>query len=155
MKIDEIRTIVQLMSDHDLTEFKVEAEEMHLCIKRGGEPIITAAPLAMQAMAPTPVLAAPAPASTPAPELKSSEASEALGDTIDSPIVGTFYSASAPDQPAFVSVGTQVTPETVVCIIEAMKVMNEIKAEKSGKIKKILVENAQAVEFGQPLFVLE
>jgi len=150
MKIDEIRTIVQLMSDHDLTEFKVEAEEMHLCIRRGGETVIASTPIAMQSVAPA--FAVPAPVD--ATEVKS-DASDTEGETIDSPIVGTFYSASSPDQPLFVSVGSEVTPETVVCIVEAMKVMNEIKAEKSGKIKKILVENAQAVEFGQPLFVIE
>lgn len=155
MKIDEIRTIVQLMSDHDLTEFKVEAEEMHLCIKRGGEPVIASAPISLHHMMPPPALSAPAPTATPAPAVKSTESSEVQGETIDSPIVGTFYSASAPDQPPFVSVGSVVTPDTVVCIVEAMKVMNEIKAEKSGKIKKVLVGNAQAVEFGQPLFVLE
>lgn len=146
MKIDEIRTIVQLMSDHDLTEFKVEAEEMRLCIKRGSEPIITSAPFA-------PVMPAPA-AATALADGKSETAEEPEGETIDSPIVGTFYAAPAPDQPPFAKVGDTVTPETVVCIVEAMKVMNEIKAEKSGTIKKVLVENAQAVEFGQPLFAI-
>lgn len=150
MKIDEIRSIVQLMSDHDLTEFKVEAEEMHLCIKRGSEPVISAAPMAQ--VMPAPVLAAPAPDAPPAPAVDNGD--ELDGETIDSPIVGTFYAAPAPDQDSFVSVGSTVTADTVVCIVEAMKVMNEIKAEKSGTIKKILVDNAQAVEFGQPLFVI-
>lgn len=149
MKIDEIRAIVQLMSDHDLTEFNVEAEEMHLCIKRGKEAIISNAAPVM------PMPSMPAQAAAPAVESADSAPEEAEGETIDSPIVGTFYSAPGPDQPAFVSVGDAVTPETVVCIVEAMKVMNEIKAEKSGTIKKVLVENAQAVEFGQPLFVIE
>ena len=154
MKIDEIKTIVQLMSDHDLTEFKVEAEEMHLCIKRGGEPVITAAAPAVAApVMPAPALAAPAPEAPAAPAVES-KGDEIDGETIDSPIVGTFYGAPAPDQDNFVSVGSTVTPDTVVCIVEAMKVMNEIKAEKSGTIKKILVDNAQAVEFGQPLFVI-
>ena len=155
MNVDEIRTIVKLMSDHDLTEFKIEAEEMHLCIKRGGDGTTTSIPIAMQGATPPPVFAQ-APAAPPVPEVQSSKSDDdSTGKTIDSPIVGTFYTSPAPDQPNFVSVGDTVTPETVVCIVEAMKVMNEIKAEKSGTIKKILVENALPVEFGQPLFVLE
>ena len=151
MKIDEIKSIVQLMAEHDLTEFKVEAEEMHLCIKRGGEPVVAPATTILSA----PSLAAPAPA--PPPVSTDTEEQNKVVDekTIDSPIVGTFYTAPAPEQDPFVSVGSSVSPDTVVCIIEAMKVMNEIKAEKSGTIKKVLVDNAQAVEFGQPLFVIE
>ncbi|MBN1863653.1 MAG: acetyl-CoA carboxylase biotin carboxyl carrier protein [Victivallales bacterium] len=146
MKIEEIRAIVNLMSDHDLTEFKIEAEEMRLCIRRGHEQVLSGMPHGYS-------LPAAPPAAAPTLQ-ESKSADEEMAETIDSPIVGTFYAASAPDQPAFVSVGTKVTPDTVVCIIEAMKVMNEIKAEKSGTIKKILVENAHAVEFGQPLFVI-
>ena len=141
------------MSDHDLTEFKVEAEEMHLCIKRGSEPVITTTQILPSMMA-APALAAPAPDAPTAPAVEE-KSDDSEGETIDSPIVGTFYGAASPDQPAFVSVGSTVTPDTVVCIVEAMKVMNEIKAEKSGVIKKVLVDNTQAVEFGQPLFVIE
>ena len=148
MKIDEIRTIVQLMSKHELTEFKIEAEEMRLCIKRGGEGII-AAPL-HQMVAPASVAAA-----SQVVEATATAPAEADRNTIDSPIVGTFYSASSPELESFVSIGTRVSPDTVVCIVEAMKVMNEIKAEKSGVVKEILVDNAQPVEFGQPLFVIE
>ena len=152
MKIEEIKTIVQLMSEHDLTEFNVEAEEMRLCIKRGGEQIVQIA----HQPAVSPIHPAPMPAAAPHPQnsAQNEDSSEESGETITSPIVGTFYSAPAPDQPAFVKVGDTVTPDTVVCIVEAMKVMNEIKAEKSGVIKKILIENAQPVEFGQPLFLL-
>lgn len=148
MKIEEIKTVVEMMSAHDLTEFKVEDGEVRLCIKRGGETII-AAPAMAQQMA-MPVAVAPAPIAP----VENSE-SEVLGESIDSPIVGTFYSSPSPEVDAFVAVGSAVTPDTVVCIVEAMKVMNEIKAEKSGVIKKILIDNAQAVEFGQPLFILE
>ncbi len=150
MKIDEIKTIVQMMSEHDLTEFKIEAEEMILCLRRGSQregalPMVQmAAPAPLPAAAPAPAAAAPAPAPAAKPR-----------NTIDAPIVGTFYRAASPDSPAFAKVGDTVTPETVVCIIEAMKVMNEIKAEKSGVVKEVLVENAQPVEFGQPLFVIE
>ncbi|HBC88057.1 MAG TPA: acetyl-CoA carboxylase, biotin carboxyl carrier protein [Lentisphaeria bacterium] len=160
MEIEKIKTIVELMSDHDLTEFKIESDDMHLCIRRGNshpgmmtvthtqQPVITTMPAA-------------APASQPPAETgdaKSGAASKvetAKRETIDSPIVGTFYRAPSPDAESFVKTGSKVNPDTVVCIIEAMKVMNEIKAEKSGTIKEILVENAKPVEFGQPLFVIE
>ncbi|MDR0933371.1 MAG: acetyl-CoA carboxylase biotin carboxyl carrier protein [Victivallales bacterium] len=152
MKIEEIKTIVKLMSDHDLTEFKIEAEEYNLCIRRGGN----APTQILTHVAPAPV-AAVAPASTPAasnpvamPEAPAQEAAE----TIDSPLVGTFYRASSPDAKPFVKIGDKVTADTVVGIIEAMKVMNEIKAEKSGVIKEIVVENGQPVEYGEALFVI-
>jgi len=114
-----------------------------------------AQPAAPQVVAPTPA-PAPAPAEAasaagPAPH----SAPAAKGPTIDSPMVGTFYSASNPDSPPFVKPGDSVTADTVVCIVEAMKVFNEIKAEKSGKVKAVLVNNGDAVEFGQPLFELE
>ena len=152
MKIDEIKTIVKLMSENDLTEFKIEAEDMHLCIKRGGQ---NANPIIAQTL--SPVVAAPAPVAAPVSAPAASAPAEPAkpGQTIDSPIVGTFYRSSAPGVEAFVKVGSKVEPDTTVCIIEAMKVMNEIKAEKSGVIKEILVENGQPVEYGQPLFVIE
>ena len=149
MKIEEIRSIVELMSQHDLTEFKIEAEECNLCIRRGSAvsvaaPVVMAAPAA-PAAAPAAVSAAPAEAAAPA----------APQETIDAPLVGTFYRSPSPDAKAFVSVGDKVNADTVIGIIEAMKVMNEIKAEKTGVIRDILVENGSAVEFGQPLFVIE
>ncbi len=149
MKIDEIKTIVELMANNDLTEFKIEAEECNLCIKRGGDnvPVIqhVAAPMAAQ-MAPmaSPVALANDTASTV----------DVDAETIDSPIVGTFYSSSSPEAPAFVKIGDSVGPDTVVCIVEAMKVMNEIKAEKSGVIKEILIDDAAPVEYGQSLFII-
>jgi len=150
--IDEIKTVVELMSAHDLTEFKIEADDMHLCIRRGSDQQVTM----VQAPMAAPMTAAPvAPVAAPAATADAPAAEAGIsGETIDSPIVGTFYEASSPDSPAFASVGDKVTADTVVCIIEAMKVMNEIKAEKSGVIKEVLVDNAQPVEFGQPLFVI-
>ena len=154
MKIEEIKTIIKLMSENDLTEFKIEAEDMHLCLKRGGQLpgsqiiIPATAPATVQAAAPASVPAA-APAAAPAAPASASRS------TVDAPIVGTFYRSPSPDAQAFVQVGDKVKPDTTVCIIEAMKVMNEIKAEKSGVIKEILVENGQPVEYGQPIFVLE
>ncbi len=148
MKIEEIRSIVELMSQHDLTEFKIEAEECNLCIRRGSAvsvaaPVVMAAPAA-PAAAPAAVSAAPAEAAAPA----------APQETIDAPLVGTFYRSPSPDAKAFVSVGDKVNADTVIGIIEAMKVMNEIKAEKSGTVKEILVENGQPVEYGQPIIVI-
>lgn len=157
MKIEEIKSIVEMMSEHDLTEFKIESEEMKLCLKRGSAKEI-ATPVVAQAIIPqagiAPVAAAPAPVPAVAPAPAAPAASGAV-QTINSPIVGTFYRASSPDADAFVNVGSRVDAETVVCIVEAMKTMNEIKAEKSGIIKEILVENGQPVEYDQPLFVIE
>ncbi len=153
MNIDEITRIAELMTAHDLTEFLVEGQDLKLSLRRnrkGLEPVAVPAAVAVAgpvaAAAPVaPAVALAAPAAAPA----------ALGVTIDSPIVGTFYAASSPDAKPFVKAGDQVTEETVVCIIEAMKVMNEIKAEKRGIVRKVLVDNAKPVEFGQPLFELE
>lgn len=157
MKIEEIKTIVKLMSDHDLTEFKIEAEAYNLCIRRGSG---AAAPApVMVAAAPAPVqMAAPVAAAAPAPAAPATAPAPAAPvsvETIDAPLVGTFYRAASPEAQAFVKVGDHIAPDTVIGIIEAMKVMNEIKAEKSGVIKEVLVENGQPVEFGQPLFVIE
>ena len=155
MKIEEIKTIVKLMSDHDLTEFKIEAEAYNLCIRRGSgaaapAPVmVAAAPAPVQMAAPVAAPAPAAPAAAPAP------AAPVSVETIDAPLVGTFYRAASPEAQAFVKVGDHIAPDTVIGIIEAMKVMNEIKAEKSGVIKEVLVENGQPVEFGQPLFVIE
>ena len=136
MKIEEIKTIVKLMSEHDLTEFKIEAEECNLCIRRGCS---SPAPVVTQIAAPMP---AEAPKAAPA-------------ETIDSPLVGTFYRAPSPEAQPYAKIGDRVSADTVVGIIEAMKVLNEIKAEKSGVIKEILVENGQPVEYGEALFVIE
>ncbi len=150
MKIDEIKQIARMMSDHNLTEFKIEANDYNLCIRRGSDaPVMQAVPVQAPAAIPVaaPVAAAPAAAAPAAPEAKL--------NTIDSPIVGTFYRSSSPEAEPFVKVGDRVTSDSVVCIVEAMKVMNEVKAEKSGIVKDILVGNASPVEYGQPLFVIE
>ena len=157
MKLDEIRSIVKLMSENDLTEFKIESEDMHLCIRRGSAAGVTAVaaqvvqPQAIQTVAAPVAVPPPAAAAAPAPASAAPDKSK----IIESPIVGTFYRSSTPGSDAFVKVGSKVEADQTVCIIEAMKVMNEIKAEKSGVIKEILVENGEPVEFGQPLFVLE
>ena len=146
MKIDEIKAIAEIIAANDLTELKLEQDGFTLEIKRGGTATVVAA-------APVAVAAAPAPAAAP---VAAAAAPAAVSrETIDSPLVGTVYRAPSPEAAPFVKVGDKVTPDTVVCIVEAMKVMNEIKAEKSGVIRDILVDNGSAVEFGQPLFVIE
>lgn len=149
MKIDEIKTIVKLMSDYGITEFNIEADNCKVCMRREsaapGAPAVYAAPAVLPAMPAVPAQSAAAPAAPAASEVR---------ETVDSPLVGTFYRAASPEAKAFVSVGDTVTADTTIGIIEAMKVMNEIKAEKSGVVKEILVENGQPVEYGQPLIVL-
>ncbi len=154
MKIEEIKTIVKLMSEHDLTEFKIESEACNLCIRRGGA-VSAATPVVVSAPAPVAVaaVAAPAPAAVAAPAAPA--AASAPVRSIDSPLVGTFYRAASPDAAPFIKVGDRVNEDTVIGIIEAMKVMNEIKAEKTGVIKELMVENGQPVEYGQPIFILE
>ncbi len=134
------------MVDNDLTEIMLRDGETRVVIRRsqpGAGPVVTAVhqpmPVAVQ-----PVHAAPA-----------AVAAEPAGQSIKSPMVGTFYSTPSPDSPAFVTAGSRVEPDTVVCIIEAMKVFNEIKAEVSGTIERVLVSNGQPVEYGQPLFLVK
>ncbi len=165
MKIDEIKTIVKLMSDNDLTEFKIESEEMTLCLRRAARqqtapaPAPVFVPAAVPAAAPAVTIPTAVPAvQEPPKDVSSSNAGHAAPDPakiIESPTVGTFYRSSAPGAEPFVKVGSHVDADTTVAVVEAMKVMNEIKAEKSGVIKEILLENGQPVEYGQPLFVLE
>jgi acetyl-CoA carboxylase biotin carboxyl carrier protein len=156
MEIKDIKRIVELMKANDLTEFAMKDENFELEMKRGGEEpqVVYAAPAAA-AVAAAPV-AAPAPAAT-APAAEAAPAADENDGLIEipSPIVGTFYRKPAPDADNFAEIGTEVTEDSVVCIVEAMKVMNEIKAEVRGTIKKILVDDAAAVQYGQPLFLVE
>lgn len=159
MKFEEIKRIVELMSRHNLTEFKIDAEDIHLCLRRdltGGAPAAPYAVMPALSHAPhAPIPMAPmVPTATAAPAAAVPEVAENQR-TINSPIIGTFYRSPSPDAQPFVKVGDTVGPDTVICIVEAMKVMNEIKAETSGVIKKVLVENTQPVEYGQPLFIVE
>ena len=153
MEIKDIKRIVELMKANDLSEFSMKDEEFELAMKRGGnEPqVVYAAPQMAAPTAAAPVAAAPTAA---APAADSASEDDGLVE-IPSPIVGTFYRKPAPDAELFVQVGSEVSEETVVCIIEAMKVMNEIKADVKGVVKKILVDDASAVQYGQPLFLVE
>ncbi len=151
MEIKDIKRIVELMKNNDLTEFSIKDADVELSMKRGnGEPqVVYSAPAAPAAAAP----AAAAPAAAPAAAASADEGDGLV--EIPSPIVGTFYRKPAPDADNFVQEGADVSEDTVVCIIEAMKVMNEIKAEVKGVIKKILVDEGSPVQYGQPLFLVE
>ena len=153
MDMEQIKQIMELMDKNDVGEFELEEGEFRIAVKRQQGQM----PMMMPPMgAPSMVMAAPMAAAVPAPTAAKSEApAEVKGPVIKSPIVGTFYRSPSPDADPFVSVGKAVTKDTTVCIIEAMKVMNEIKAEMDGVIRKILVDNATPVQFGQPLFELE
>lgn len=135
-----------MMEKHGLTEVSLRHGEEQWRLRRGGraEPVLTAVPQAAVPMAAAPAAAAPV-ASAPATV-------EPAGVEIKSPTVGTFYASPSPDEPAFLQVGTKVSPDTIVCLIEAMKVFNQIPAEVSGTVTAILVKNGDAVEYGQPLF---
>ena len=149
MDFEQIRNLVKLMGEYNLTEVKIQSDNCNLCFRRGDDRKPAAIPAVLPAAAPV----MPAPAAAPVPAAPAAPAVKL--QTIDSPLVGTYYQAASPDAAPFVQVGDRVNPDTVLCIIEAMKVMNEVKAEKSGVIKEILIANGQPVEFGQPMFVLE
>ena len=150
MNLDEIKSIIQLMEANKLVEFEYEDDGRRLKLRRADDRVVTTAvPVAVPAAMP---LAAAASAAAPAaaPEARAANLSE-----FKSPLVGTFYRSAKPDSDPFVNVGDEVGPEKVLCIIEAMKVMNEIKAEMSGVVREVLVKNGQAVEFGEPMFLIE
>jgi acetyl-CoA carboxylase biotin carboxyl carrier protein len=149
--VRKVRRFVELMNEHDLAEVDLRQGDQRIRLRRGQDPVLSVAP------APA---AAPPPAAIPAAEpTAASAASESEEDPnvtyITSPMVGTFYVASSPESPAFVSVGDQVGPDTTVCVIEAMKVFNEIPAECAGSIAVVLVSNGDSVEYGQKLFKVQ
>ncbi len=152
MDLKDIKAIIDLMKKNSITEFELERQDSKIKLKRGSngggatiqsDDSIPAMPVLMQSAvgAPAPVGAVPVP-----PPVATGEVD------IKSPMIGTFYRSPSPEAGSYVEVGAEVNPDTVVCIIEAMKVMNEIKAEAKGVITQVLVENAKPVEFGQPLF---
>ncbi|HEY5744082.1 MAG TPA: acetyl-CoA carboxylase biotin carboxyl carrier protein [Terrimicrobiaceae bacterium] len=146
--LKEIRTLIDLMKRNGLSVFKMEREGFKITLKRGNAEGVPAQIIAMQPAPPPSTQSSPRTASSneePAPEVSHHQ-------EIKSPMVGTFYSASSPDAPAYVTVGQEITPDSVVCIIEAMKVMNEIKAEISGVVIEVCAENGKPVQFGQTLF---
>lgn len=149
MDIRKVKKLIELLEESGIAEIEINEGEESVRISRYSASA-PAAPVQQFAAAPAP---APAPAAT---EGESSTDKPAIsGHTVDAPMVGTFYTASAPGSPDFVKVGDSVSEGDTVCIIEAMKILNQIEADRSGTVKAILVENAQPVEFGQPLIVIE
>lgn len=147
--VKKVRQLIELMKEHDLSELDLRQAENRVRIRRGGEVVAYTAPAA--AVAPAPAMQTFAPAAAPA----QADAADSRMLIIKSPMVGTFYKASGPDTPVFVKVGDRIGPEKTVCIIEAMKVFNEIPSGVSGQVVAILVENGAAVEFGQPLMKID
>lgn len=155
MDIKDIKTLIKVVTDTDISEFEMENAEERIVIKRGSDQEIVHVSAPAPA-APAPVAASPAPAA--AAEAAPTESKPAMSDkheTINSPIVGTFYRKPSPDADPFAEVGAVVEKGGVVCLVEAMKMFNEIEAEFKCKIVEILKEDAEPVEFGDPLFVVE
>lgn len=151
MENKEIQKLLDFIAQSTLDEVNIETSELKLSVKRYG-----AAPV-IQQVASAPIAAAPIAVATPAAPAAPVAAPVVASNrvTIKSPMIGTFYRSAGPDSPSFVEIGTEISKGKTVCIIEAMKLFNEIEAEISGKIVEILVENATPVEFDQPLFVVE
>ncbi len=150
MDLKDIKAIIDLMKKNSITEFELERQDFKIRLRRGGNSVVH-----YEDVAPPPTLASlppPSPAGL-VPPASAAPGAPATGEIeIKSPMIGTFYRAPSPESAPYVEVGTEVNPDTVVCIIEAMKVMNEIKAEARGVITQILVENAKPVEFSQAMF---
>ncbi|HEX2012732.1 MAG TPA: acetyl-CoA carboxylase biotin carboxyl carrier protein [Roseateles sp.] len=153
MDLRKLKTLIDLVSESNISELEItEADGKVRIVKSDGT---TGVPMmAMPAMAPAAPVAA-APVAAPAPAAAAPAPAAEVGHLVKSPMVGTFYRASSPNAKAFAEVGQQIKEGEAICIIEAMKIMNEIEADKTGTITKILVENGQPVEFGQALFVIE
>ena len=150
MDLRKLKTLIDLVSESNVSELEItEAEGTVRIVKAVNNPVV-AAPVA----APVAMVAAPAPAVVPAPAPAPAAPAEVVGHVVKSPMVGTFYRASSPGAKSFVEVGSVVKEGDAICIIEAMKILNEIEADASGTITQILVDNGQAVEFGQPMFVI-
>lgn len=155
MEVKDLKQLIKMITETDITEFEMDNADEKIVIKRGQrtEIVQMAAPAQAYLQAPAPV-AAPLQAAAPAISSAAAAVQEA-GESITSPIVGTFYRSPSPESPAFVEAGQVVEKGQVICLVEAMKLFNEIEAEFKCKIVKICVENAQPVEFGQPLFIVE
>jgi acetyl-CoA carboxylase biotin carboxyl carrier protein len=158
MDLRKLKTLIDLVSESNVSELEITEAEGKVRIVKGpvGGPVAMAAPMvvAQPAVAATPVVGAPV-AAAPTPAATPAEAPAETGHVVKSPMVGTYYAASSPEAKPFVQVGSVVKEGETVCIIEAMKILNEIEADKSGTVTRILVDNGQAVEYGQPLFMIE
>lgn len=153
MDLRKLKTLIDLVSESNVSELEItEAEGKVRIVKSGGNVVQQFVAAPMQAAAPVQAAPAAAPA---APVAAEAAPAAVTGHQVKSPMVGSFYRASSPGAKAFVEVGDQVKEGDTICIIEAMKILNEIEADKSGTVTRILADNGQAVEYGQPLFVIE
>ncbi|RZK51193.1 MAG: acetyl-CoA carboxylase biotin carboxyl carrier protein [Pedobacter sp.] len=156
MDIKQIQELIKFVSRSGVNEVAIEQENFKITIKTNQEPVYVNAALP-QAYAPQPVAPAAAPvaqaAAAPAPSVPAEDNSKYI--TIKSPMIGTFYRSASPDKPSFVNVGDEIGVGKVICIVEAMKLFNEIESEVSGRIVKVLVDNASPIEYDQPLFLVE
>lgn len=149
MDLRKLKTLIDLVSDSNVSELEITEAEGKVRIVKGGGAMV-------QGYGPAPVYAAPvAPAAAPAPVAAVVEPVVEAGHAVKSPMVGTFYRSSSPEAKAFVEVGDSIKAGETICIIEAMKILNEIEADKSGTVSKVLCDNGQAVEYGQPLFIID
>lgn len=161
MDIKEIQSLIKFVAKSGASEVKLEMEDIKITIRTGSDSgsgettIVQQIPIAQ---APAPVAPAPVPVaetSVPAKEQAAAESDDSKYITIKSPIIGTFYRKPSPDKPVFVEVGSTISPGDVLCVIEAMKLFNDIESEVSGKIVKVLVDDSSPVEFDQPLFLVD
>ena len=148
MDLRKLKTLIDLVSESNVSELEITEAEGRVRIVKGGGVAVHAAPAPLLAPAALPAQAATAPAAEPVPVAPA-------GHVVKSPMVGTFYRSASPGAKPFVEIGSQVKEGDTICIIEAMKILNEIEADKAGTITRILCENGQAVEYGQPLFTIE
>lgn len=170
MKLNEIQDLIKFVAKSGVSEVELETKDIKIVIKTPSskgkndhQPVQNSYPAPHQVMSapPAPVHHVSAPTPSPAAETKAPEAPKGTGSddskylTIKSPMIGTFYRAAGPDKPLFVNVGDEIKPGKVLCIIEAMKLFNEIESDISGKIVKVLVNDAQPVEYDQPLFLVD
>ena len=157
--IELLNQVLKIMEKGDLVELLIEQDNFKIQLKKSGANIIHSAPTIFTTQAPANFQASAAPAQSAAGSGFAAEAAKPVEDpnihTVKSPMVGTFYRAPSPDAAPFVNTGDNVSPGQTLCIIEAMKIMNEIKSEIKGKVKEVKVENGQAVEFNQPIILIE
>lgn len=161
MNLSQIQDLIKFVAKSGVSEVEIEQKDFKITIKtpagKKEAPVqVIAQPVALPAAAPAPAAAAPAPAAAPPPAAPApAPAADAKYITIKAPMIGTFYRAAGPGKPVFVNVGDEVKPGKTICIIEAMKLFNEIESEVSGKIVKVLVDDAKPVEYDQPLFLVD
>ncbi len=155
MNLKELKELIEMLKGTDISEVEIERSGVKVRVRKGGE--MTVHPLMPRMEHPPTAIVAPSVPETPKAEAHAGRPEEAKSNQIKvtSPIVGSFYRSSSPEKPAYVEVGDTVKKGQVLCIIEAMKLMNEIESESAGKIVQVLAENGQPVEYGQPLFVIE